>query len=398
MKISLSVSLTLLTTLVAGPACAATLTNEGVPQFDHQIVIMMENHGYDEIIGNPDAPYINYLANTYNLATNYFGTTHPSLPNYLDLIAGSNFGNGSPFDPNGFPDVNGGNDNPPAVSIGTIGAPTVATADCIPGSPTQNCDPMITSPSIIDQLTAMGLGWKTYQENLPTSVFAANSDTNGVNDKLYAVKHNPFMYFSSVAYNPQQRKNVVSTTQLTQDLQTGNLPNLSFIAPNQCNDMHGDTAAPSPCASYTDAQLIQQGDGYLKGLIGGIQSSSFWSQGNNVIYLLWDENDYGLDSNKVPMIAITNNGPFGIQDNTYYNHYSLLRTIEDGFGINTYLNNASTAQPMASLVSSEAVPEPQEYMGTVVAAALMGGWLLKRKRDTAKQTTFAPSKQAESVL
>lgn len=399
MKAGVTVSITLLTSLLAGPAFAATLTNEGVPSFDHQIVIMMENHGYNEIIGNPDAPYINSLANTYNLATNYFGTTHPSLPNYLDVIAGSNYGNGAPFDPNGFPDVNGGNDNPPAVSIGTIGAPTEATANCMPGSPTQNCDPMITGPSIVDQLTAMGLTWKTYQEDLPTNVFAANSDTNGVNDKLYAVKHNPFMYFANIAYDPEQRQNIVSTTQLTQDLLSGKVPNFSLIAPNQCNDMHGDTATPSPCASYTDAQLIQQGDRYVKGLVSEIQASSFWSQGNNIIYLLWDENDYGLDSNQVPLIAITNNGTTGIQDDTYYNHYSLLRTIEDGFGIKTYLNDANAAQPMTSLLSAEAVPEPSSYLGTLIAAALIGGgWLLKRRKNSSTSLPVVTPKQAGSSL
>ncbi len=102
MKTGITVSIAVSTTLLAAPSFAATVT-EGIPQFDHQFVIMMENHSYSQIIGNPNAPNINNLANTYNLATNYFGTTHPSLPNYIATISGSDFGNGAPFDPNGFP-------------------------------------------------------------------------------------------------------------------------------------------------------------------------------------------------------------------------------------------------------------------------------------------------------
>ncbi|GAP53885.1 probable acid phosphatase, partial [Arthrobacter sp. Hiyo6] len=62
---------------------------------DHVFVIMMENHGYDQVIGNTaDAPYINTLAQRYNTATNYHGVTHPSLPNYLATISGSSQASG----------------------------------------------------------------------------------------------------------------------------------------------------------------------------------------------------------------------------------------------------------------------------------------------------------------
>ena len=63
-----------------------------VPAFDHIFTIMMENHSYNEIIGSSQAPYINSLANQYGLATNYFGVSHPSLPNYLAATGGSTFG------------------------------------------------------------------------------------------------------------------------------------------------------------------------------------------------------------------------------------------------------------------------------------------------------------------
>src|SRR5215467_5520193 len=64
----------------------------GIPRFDRVFVIMMENHGYSQIINNPNAPYINQLANVANSATNYFAIAHPSLTNYLEVVGGSNFG------------------------------------------------------------------------------------------------------------------------------------------------------------------------------------------------------------------------------------------------------------------------------------------------------------------
>jgi len=382
MKINITLSLALSTSLVAAPSFAATL-KEGVPQFDHQFVIMMENHSYDEIIGNPNAPDINQLASTYNLATNYFGTTHPSLPNYIATISGSDFGNGAAFDPNGFPDPNSGNDNSPCFSAGTPGAST-------------QCDPTINSPSIVDQLKAKGLTWKTYQENLPSvGSNYASSVTNGVPDKLYAIKHNPFIYFASVQNDPAELQNMVPESQLYTDLANGTVPNFSYIVPNQCHDMHGDPAGGCPYSNtpgdVPDQNLIQAGDDYLKSLINQIQTSSTWSQGNNIIYLLWDENDYGPESNKVPLITITNNGPQGVKDNTLYNHYSLLRTIEDGFGITDYLNNAQTAQPLTPLVAQR-VPEPSSAIGLLTFGAFGLASLLKRQLRKAKVVSLITSK------
>src|SRR5215475_2010921 len=79
--------------LVAGPAFANEgAVPRGVPHLDHVFVIMMENHGYNQIIGNPDTPFANSLANSANTATNYFAIGHPSSTNYLEIVGGSNFG------------------------------------------------------------------------------------------------------------------------------------------------------------------------------------------------------------------------------------------------------------------------------------------------------------------
>src|SRR5271170_2618510 len=64
----------------------------GVPRLDRVFVIMMENHGYAQIAGNPNAPFINGYMKSSNLATNYYAVAHPSLTNYLEITGGSNFG------------------------------------------------------------------------------------------------------------------------------------------------------------------------------------------------------------------------------------------------------------------------------------------------------------------
>src|SRR6516164_6925232 len=91
--------------LAAGMSAAAAAqekeASKGIPRMDHVFVILMENHGYQQIVGNPDEPYLNSLiANKkVNLATNYFAIGHPSLTNYLEIVGGSNFGVRSDNDP-----------------------------------------------------------------------------------------------------------------------------------------------------------------------------------------------------------------------------------------------------------------------------------------------------------
>jgi phospholipase C len=124
---------------------------------------MMENHGYDQVIGNTaDAPYINSLAQRYNTATNYHGVTHPSLPNYLATISGSSQGiwddckAGADLKcaPEEF--VPGSSDT--AVT-GSLTPAQVASASATPH--------MFSGKNIVDQLENKGLSWKAYMESLP---------------------------------------------------------------------------------------------------------------------------------------------------------------------------------------------------------------------------------------
>jgi hypothetical protein len=365
----------------------------GIPHLDHVWVIMMENHSYSQVLNNPNAPYINLLASVANQATNYFAIAHPSLTNYLEVVGGSNFG----IHTDNYPDWHNGTcvtnlasglvatDSPasgiicPIVGIGTDAAtPAIDTTNETSGPPgVLNIDGVLSIPAVTntvgktigDQLSDKGRTWRSYQESLPPGgadgvnysdgFFTNNTDFNTITPTLqpplsssdivllYAVKHNPFAYFRSVqeADEPgNSLDNVVGFDELYADLRSGSVPTFSFIAPNQCNDQHGRGNGGAFCAfdpndngtqTGLNPALIQLGDVAVRRLVTAIKQSPVWFQGQNAIVVLWDENDYSIAPNKnqVLLIVDTSYGVHGIQSANYYNHFSLLKSIESGLGL-----------------------------------------------------------------
>jgi len=373
-------------------------TPRGVGHLDHVWVIMMENHGYAQLIGNPYAPYINAEAKSANLATNYFAVGHPSLTNYLEAVGGSNFGVRSDNSPDWHnfackpniatgavtleadatpicPIAGTGTDAAtPALDLTneTSGPPPVIDVD---GTVGFNAAPTI-GKTIADQLSARGMSWKSYQEDLPptgadrvntsdgifsnlstfTAEEQAQNDTVGNIVSLYAVKHNPFAYFKSVQESKRLNENIVGFDGLDglyADLATGKVPDFSFIAPNQCNDQHGRGNAGPFCnfdpndngtQNGLNPSLIRLGDVTVQKLVVAIKESKAWKDGNNAIVITWDENDYSVSptTNKVVTIVDTNRGPHHRTSATFYTHFSLLKTLEAGFGL-PCLNHACDA-------------------------------------------------------
>ena len=325
---------------------------EAIPQLDHVFMIVMENHTATEILGNTRAPFINQYAHAANQATRYFAVGHPSLPNYLHIVGGSNFGVAGDPNPKWHDDPASPGTVVPLVGAGvdlaTPAALTGATGgQDIPAAP-------YIARTIADQLHDVGKSWKSYQESLPTSgadrvdasdgIFSnLNTEINQVDlAKLYAVKHNPFAYFESVqdGEHGHSLRNVVGfdgVNGLYADLRSGHVPNLSLIVPNQCRDMHGLSNAGNLCAN--DATLIEMGDVTVRTLVGAIKASPAWREGKNAIVVVWDENDFSNSPNLVVMIGDTNYGAHGVQSATPYNHHSLLKTLEAGFGVDC-LNHA----------------------------------------------------------
>src|ERR1700730_19131379 len=333
---------------------------DGIRDLDHVFIIMMENHFYGQIIGNSNAPFINSYASAANLATNYYGVGHPSLTNYLEVIGGSNFGVINDFSPDwhntsctpnivsGVPSMESATANICPISGKGFDGPTPAvdaTNEGTASSPVYNFPAYKPAPtigmSIADQLSRHDMTWKSYQENLPPyGADRVNNSDGLISDvtasepsmpKLYAVKHNPFVYFANI--QEDGLKKIVGFDRLFADLASGNVPNLSFIAPNQCHDQHGRASSEVGTGCSVDQNAIAQGDAAVSTLVEAIKSSPAWEDGKNVIVTVWDENDYGTEPNQVVTIVDTNEGARGLTSGTFYNHFSLLKTLEAGFGL-----------------------------------------------------------------
>ncbi len=252
-----------------GVSSAGTVTSP-IPRYQHIVEIMMENTSYSTIIGNPVAPQLNALANAYGLATNYFGVTHPSEPNYMANIAGSNFG---VQDDNQF-----------------YCTPALASTD--PHCFGTTVNHTVAAPTLADQLTAAGMTWRGYFQNLPpvppTGLIMTGPNANGPYSfkfpsnaiALYASKHNPFLNFTGTQ---GALANMVPDTQLATDLAARKLPNFSLVVPDQCHDMHGTGTCSDPNG------LISAGDAYAGSIVREIMNSPVWDQGTNAIVITWDE-------------------------------------------------------------------------------------------------------------
>lgn len=403
--------------LLAATATGTALAQQGpvpkgIPHLDHVFLIMMENHGYAQILNNPDAPFFNQYAKSANLATNYFAVAHPSLTNYLEVVGGSNFGvldDNSPDWHNAtcMSNIASGVASTEATSapicpiagIGTDAAtPVIDMTNETQGPPgdveidgvhsyAANSDTF--GITIADQLVTAAKSWKSYQEDLPATgadtinysdgLFTNNTDFSAISPRFssgnvvqqYAVKHNPFAYFKSVQEGSAPNNglsNIVpfdGNSGLYADLRTGKVPSLAFISPNQCHDQHGrGNAGPFCQFDYhnngtqkgLNHALILAGDLTVQNLVTAIHNSSVWSRGHNAIVVVWDENDYSQVpiTNQVVLIVDTNYGFHSLQSGQYYTHFSLLRSLEAGFGL-PCLNHACDA---SSTVMSDLFAAP----------------------------------------
>jgi hypothetical protein len=262
-----------------------------VPSFDHIFIVIMENHGYGEIIGSPDAPFINQLATRYGVATNYVSVAHPSLPNYLALTGGDTFG---------------------------------ITTDCT------GC--FQQAPNlVVDRIAPSGRTWRAYMESMPAPGYLGDAYP-------YMQKHDPFVYYDDLRTDPAQLANVVPFSQLAADLATAaTTPAFGWITPNMLNDMHDGTVA--------------QGDAWLAGQIPVLLASAAWTQQRSLLVITFDEDD-NAPGNQVATLVIATGVPAGFRSAVPYNHYSLLRTIELAWDLTPLTANDARATVMNDFFAS----------------------------------------------
>ena len=249
---------------------------------------MLENREYEEVLGNPAAPYFNHLVERGAVATNFYGVTHPSLPNYLALLAGDTFG--------------------------------IA----------ENCsDCVVYGPNLATQLSRAGISWRAYMESMPSPCFTGSSSGR------YAKRHNPFAYFPSVMALPRRCHRIVPETRLVADLDRHRLPRFVWFTPDLCHDGH-------------DCEFDAV-DWHLWLLLPRV-IHQLGPRG--LLVVTFDEgiSDSGCcgarGGGRIPTVLVGPGVPHGRQIRRPANHYSLLASIEDYFGL-PRLRNAATAAPLA---------------------------------------------------
>jgi hypothetical protein len=252
----------------------------------------MENHAESQVWGTPGTPYTTAFAQANARAADYYAITHPSLPNYLDLYAGSSYG---------------------------------ITANCNPSS---SCH--INARNLADNLEAAGLSWKGYFESMPAPCYTSDSGA-------YVAHHNPFIYFDDIRTNAARcAAHVVNYSSLSVDLATlATTPDFALVVPNNCNNTHD-------CS-------IDTGDTWLSDNLPPILNSPACTTQSCLLILTWDEDD-GSQGNQVLTVFAGSAARSSHVSNATYDHFDLLRTVESVLGVPAQTANDAAAAVMGDLL------------------------------------------------
>src|SRR3954447_4840769 len=279
----------------SGSSVSTTGGAGNVPALNNIVLVVLENEDFSSIIGNANMPFLNGLANSNSLATQYFANTHPSIGNYFMLTTGATVTNDDSFS-------------------GTVSADNIAR-----------------------ELTNAGKSWRVYAENLPSTGYT------GGDVYPYLKHHNPFAYFTDVVGTPQAQ-NIVSFSQFNSDVVSAGLPSFALVVPNAQNDMHD---CPSGFATCTLADKAANTDAWLQNNIGPmINSTSF--QNNGLLVITFDESagDNTNGGGRVATILIGAHVKQQFSSTTTYQHQSVLRLALQALGVGTLPGASANAPSM----------------------------------------------------
>jgi phosphatidylinositol-3-phosphatase len=276
----------------ATPTPAATASPSGtVPEFGDVWIIVLENTDYERVVGARHMPYLDGLIDRHGLAESYFGVARPSQPNYLALFSGSTQG----IHDNDAHDVDAAN--------------------------------------VADQIEASGRTWREYAENVPTGCFKGDTAEGGRDGPgVYRRKHAPAISFTSISGDATRCAYIEDMSAFRPGR-----ADYSLIIPNQCHDAH-------------DCPL-RDADAWLAERVPSIlESEAFKTHG--VLFVTFDED--GGDAPGGGHVATIVASPLvarGTRSSVRYDHFSLLRTIQDAWGLDCLADSCS-ASPMADLFAA----------------------------------------------
>jgi len=304
---------------------------------------MFENHSWSEIKTNAYAPYLNNTlvprASHCEQYNNVPGM-HPSLPNYIWLEAGTNFG---VYD-----------DYPPATNH-------------------QN-----TPNHLVTLLNNAGVSWRAYQTSLDGTTLPLDGTCN------CQPHHNPFVYFDDVTgtnnpYYPYGVAHIRPYGELAGDLTSNTVARYNFIIPDNCYNMH--SACPT--------NAVLQGDNWLSQEVPKILNSRAYQDGG-ALFIVFDETDSA--DTTIPIIVLS---PFarggGYASTNYYTHSSMLRTLQEIFNVTPLLGDAANASNLSDLflwpakfqITSIAGVGPSSFQLTVTGLATNAPLILNASSDLA---------------
>ena len=296
------------------------LVSAQVPQSHHVVIVLEENQSYSAVIGSASTPYLNSLAAKNTLATQYYANTHPSIGNYFMLTTGQ----------------------------------IVTNSDGL--NSTVNVD------NIVRHLLSAGQTWKSYAESLPAVGYT------GGDRYPYVRHHNPLSYFSDVVNSSVQKLNLVPFSHFAADLANGQLPNYSFIVPNQNHNMHDCPGGQTGC---TNAQKQAAADAWLKSNITPLLNNAEFQQ-DGILIIVFDEGYSGDTAHGGGHVVAIVAGPKarkGFKSTAFYQHQNMLRTTLDALRVSSYPGAAASARDMSDVFNSTSSTSPSS---TKCSAAVTG--------------------------
>lgn len=259
--------------------------------------VILENHSYNQIVGNGNMPFLNSLITAKSVADSYYANTHPSIGNYFMLTTGQIITNDDAF-------------------AGVVSADNLAR-----------------------ELTAAGKSWRVYAESLPSAGFL------GDNSGAYVKRHNPFAYFSDVTNSSAQAQNIVPFTQLPSALSGGATADFNYILPNQNDNMHDCPAGMTTCS---DTDKERTADAWLQANLTPILNNADFQQRGLLIITLDEslDTDVANGGGHVVTVLAGPKAKDAYRSTAFYQHQSLLRLVCDELGCPAKPGAAATAAPM----------------------------------------------------
>ncbi len=237
-------------------------------------IVVLENSNYSDIVGSPNAPYINGLIAQGGLASNYYANVHPSIGNYFVMTTGVAY------------------------------------------STDDNFSGVVPIDNVVRELGAASKSWKVYAQSLPSQGYL------GGDAYPYLRRHNPISYFSDVQPPSQLNMNIVDFSQLPADLSSGQLPAYSFLVPDAEHDAHDCPGGGSNCDIGT---RVAEADTWLSNNIPQLLANPQFQQ-SGILVITTDEsrNDDTNGGGRVATVIVGTGVKAGYVGTVLYDHRSLL--------------------------------------------------------------------------